>query len=44
MLPKIANYYKEEEVKKLMKSAGLVNVKTNWVNEMSWAVIGEKIN
>jgi hypothetical protein len=44
MLPKIANYYKEEEVENLMKSVGLVDIKTNWVNEMSWAVIGKKIN
>jgi hypothetical protein len=42
MLPKIANYYKEEEVKELMKSVGLTDVKTNWVNEMSWTVIGKK--
>ena len=42
MLPKIANYYKEDEAKDLMKSVGLVDVETNWVNEMSWAVIGKK--
>ena len=44
MLPKIANYYKEEEVKFLMESVGLVDIKTNWVNEMSWAIIGKKVN
>jgi len=44
MLPKIANYYKEDEVKRLMNSVGLVNVKVNWVNEMSWSVIGDKSN
>jgi len=42
MLPKIANYYKEDEAKDLMESAGLINIKTNWVNEMSWSVMGKK--
>lgn len=42
MLPKIAHYWPRDEVERLMRSAGLVDVKLAWVNEMSWSAIGTK--
>ncbi|HEX3945445.1 MAG TPA: class I SAM-dependent methyltransferase [Rhizomicrobium sp.] len=42
MLPKIANYWPRETVARLMRQAGLTDVKLIWVNEMSWSVIGTK--
>jgi SAM-dependent methyltransferase len=42
MLPKIANYWAGDTVKKLMANAGLTNVELVWVNEMSWAALGTK--
>jgi len=43
MLPKIANYWPRQTVVELMEKQGLRNVRTEWVNEMSWAAIGEKV-
>jgi hypothetical protein len=42
MLPCIANYWTQEEVRALMKGAGLKNVRLQHVNDMSWAAVGEK--
>lgn len=42
MLPRIANYWTREEVTQLMTNAGLENIETAWVNEMSWAARGYK--
>ncbi|MBY6266504.1 class I SAM-dependent methyltransferase (plasmid) [Azospirillum sp. 412522] len=42
MLPKIANYWRRDEVEALMKDAGLQDVRLAWVNEISWAAIGTK--
>jgi SAM-dependent methyltransferase len=42
MLPKIANYWKREDVELLMRNSGLENVELVWVNEMSWAACGRK--
>jgi SAM-dependent methyltransferase len=42
MLPKIAHYWPREEVEKLMRNAGLVDIKLSWVNEMSWSAIGTR--
>lgn len=42
MLPKIANYWRRDEVEALMKGAGLEDVRLAWVNEISWAAIGRK--
>jgi hypothetical protein len=42
MLPKIANYWPRDVVEQMMRDAGLVDVKTAWVNEMSWSAIGTK--
>ncbi|KAA0577901.1 class I SAM-dependent methyltransferase [Azospirillum sp. B21] len=42
MLPKIANYWRRDEVEALMKGAGLEDVQLAWVNEISWAAIGTK--
>jgi SAM-dependent methyltransferase len=42
MLPKIANYWRRDEVEALMKAAGLEDVRLAWVNEISWAAIGRK--
>lgn len=40
MLPRIANYWRKDEVEALMRNAGLVNVELSWVNQMSWAARG----
>lgn len=42
MLPRIANYWRRDEVEKLMSNAGLEKVDVQHVNEMSWAACGEK--
>ena len=42
MLPHIANYWRRDEVEKLMRDAGLKDIRLDWVNEMSWAAIGRK--
>jgi SAM-dependent methyltransferase len=42
MIPRIAHYYRRDEVKDLMQSAGLQNVTLEWVNEMSWSTVGTK--
>ncbi|QCG93031.1 class I SAM-dependent methyltransferase (plasmid) [Azospirillum sp. TSA2s] len=42
MLPKIANYWRRDEVEALMRDAGLENVRLAWVNEISWAAIGTR--
>ena len=42
MLPKIANYWRKDEVAALMEAAGLHNIEVVHVNEMSWAARGWK--
>lgn len=42
MLPKIVNFYKKEEAIALLEHAGLMDIRIDWVNEMSWAVMGTK--
>ena len=42
MLPRIAFYWREKEAVALLEQAGLKNIKTAWVNEVSWSVIGTK--
>lgn len=42
MLPRIANYWRGDEVETLMQRAGLEDVRCCWVNEMSWSAIGTK--
>lgn len=42
MLPSIANYWRKDEVQDLMQCSGLVDIKLEWVNQMSWAAIGTK--
>jgi SAM-dependent methyltransferase len=42
MLPRIANYWRREEVAALMRNAGLDDIQLNWVNQMSWAAIGTR--
>lgn len=42
MLPCIANYWKKEEVFKLMENAGLKNIQMAHVNDMSWCAVGTK--
>jgi len=42
MLPKIAHYWSRETVDRMMRDAGLDDVKLTWVNEMSWCAIGAK--
>lgn len=42
MLPNIAHYWPRAQVAELLVAAGLIDVKTVWVNEMSWSAIGTK--
>lgn len=42
MLPRIAHYWSRAEVERLMREAGLLDVKLAWVNEMSWSGIGRR--
>ncbi len=42
MLPKIAHYWRKDEVETLMREAGLESIQLAWVNEMSWAARGFK--
>ena len=42
MLPRIANYWREKEAVALLEQAGLRDIRTSWVNEVSWSVIGTK--
>jgi len=40
MLPRIAHYWRQEEVEALLRGAGLTDIRLSWVNEMSWAATG----
>jgi SAM-dependent methyltransferase len=42
MLPKIAHYWRRDEVIALLCRAGLDDVRAAWVNQMSWSVIGRR--
>lgn len=42
MLPKIAFYWRKSEAVALLEQAGLQDIKSEWVNEVSWSVIGTK--
>lgn len=42
MLPRIAHYYRQDEVESLMRRAGLDAVRLRWVNEISWSAVGVK--
>ncbi len=42
MLPQIANYWPRATVERLLREAGLADVRLAWVNEMSWSAIGTK--
>ena len=42
MLPRIAFYWRKDEAIALLEQAGLEDVRAEWVNEVSWSVIGTK--
>jgi SAM-dependent methyltransferase len=42
MIPRIANYWPRETVERLMRDAGLTEVKLVWVNEISWSAAGRR--
>ena len=42
MLPRIANYWRRDEVESLLRGAGLVDVQVSAVNNMSWSAAGTK--
>ena len=42
MLPRIANYWRRDEVEQLMRGAGLADVELAHVNEMSWCAVGTR--
>jgi SAM-dependent methyltransferase len=41
-LPRVAHYWRREEVEAMMKNAGLVDVQLAWVNQISWTAIGAR--
>jgi SAM-dependent methyltransferase len=42
MLPRIANYWRRDEVEALMRKAGLTDIRVEPVNNMSWSAVGTK--
>jgi SAM-dependent methyltransferase len=42
MLPRIANYWRRDEVEALMRGAGLTDIRLAPVNDMSWTAIGSR--
>jgi len=42
MIPRIALYYPRAEAEALLARAGLTEIRSTWVNENSWSVIGRK--
>lgn len=42
MIPRIAQYWRRQEVESLMAGAGLDNIHLEWVNEMSWSAVGTR--
>ena len=42
MIPRIALYYSRSEAEALLARSGLVEIRSTWVNENSWSVIGRK--
>jgi SAM-dependent methyltransferase len=42
MLPRIAHYWRREEIARMMEAAGLEDVRLTWVNQMSWSAIGTR--
>lgn len=42
MIPRIARYYTRAEAEELLARTGLTDIRTTWVNENSWTVIGRK--
>jgi hypothetical protein len=42
MLPRIAHYWRREQVLQLMSQAGLVDIQIASVNQMSWSAIGTR--
>jgi SAM-dependent methyltransferase len=42
MIPRIALYYARAEAEALLARAGLTDIRSTWVNENSWSVIGRK--
>ena len=40
MLPRIANYWRRDEVETLMRQAGLTDIRIEPVNNMSWSAVG----
>jgi SAM-dependent methyltransferase len=44
MLPRIAHYWSDAEVERLMRAAGLEHIRLTPVNGMSWSAIGTRAN
>ena len=42
MIPRIAQYYTREEAEALLARASLTDIRSTWVNQNSWSVIGRK--
>jgi len=42
MIPRIALYYTRDEAEALLARAGLSDIRSTWVNENSWSVLGRK--
>ena len=44
MIPRVALYYTRAEAEALLARANLADIRSTWVNENSWSVIGRKTN
>jgi SAM-dependent methyltransferase len=42
MIPRIALYYERAEAEALLARAGLTDIRSTWVNQNSWSVVGRK--
>ena len=41
LLPNIANYWSQDEVRELLRVAGFRNIRVKSVNDMSWSASGQ---
>ncbi len=42
MIPRVSNYWPRAEVERLLTTAGLADVRVEWVNQVSWAAVGTR--
>lgn len=42
MIPRVANYWRRDEVESLLRDAGLQDIRLEWIRQMSWCAVGRK--